>query len=113
MTKAQNQNDEPAALVIGHSSLIRISGLVIRTSAMIEQTPFIPTRPRRHRRQRPPAATPVPPALNQITSVAYGPAPEVLIVAVTGTLVALGELEGVVAVTSLGHPSTPIEANLD
>ena len=80
---------------------------------MIEQTPFIPTRPRRHRRQRPPAATPAPPAVNQITSVAYGPAPEVLVVTVTGTLLALGELEGLMAVTILGNVYTPIDGNLD
>src|SRR5687768_8660196 len=73
---------------------------------------FIPAQRRRHGRGRPHAASP-PPVLNQITSVAYGSAPEVLIVTVTGTLVALGELEGLMAVTILGNPYTPIEASLD
>ena len=75
--------------------------------------PLIPAKARRHRKRRPPAATPAPPVVNQITSVAYGPAPEVLLVTVTGTLVALGELEGLMAVTILGNVYTPIDGNLD
>jgi hypothetical protein len=54
-----------------------------------------------------------PAVVNQITSVAYGPAPEVLLATVTGTLVAAGELEGLMAVTILGNEYTPIDANLD
>jgi hypothetical protein len=51
--------------------------------------------------------------VNQITSVQHGPAPEVLLVTVTGNLVALGELEGVLSVTILGNVYTPIDGNLD
>lgn len=54
---------------------------------------FIPAQRRRHGRGRPLAASP-PPVLNQITGVAHGPAPEIIVVTVTGTLLALGELEG-------------------
>ena len=73
------------------------------------KVPPLPFLRRRARR----APVQAPPALNQITSVAYGGAPEVLIVTVTGTLVATGELEGLLAVTILGNVYTPIDANLD
>ena len=66
---------------------------------------------RRAGRSRPRPAAPV--VLNQITSVQYGPAPEVLLVTVTGNLVALGELEGLLSVTILGNVYTPIDGNLD
>src|SRR5688572_16028443 len=66
---------------------------------------------RRRGRSRPRPAAPV--VLNQITGVQYGPAPEVLLVTVTGNLVALGELEGLLSVTILGNDYTPIDGNLD
>jgi hypothetical protein len=80
---------------------------------MIEQTPFIPINPPRRRARRTPGSPPAPPVLNQITSVAYGPAAEVLLVTVTGNLVAAGELEGLMVVTILSNEYTPIDANLD
>ena len=57
-------------------------------------------------RRRPPAV------VNQITSVAYGGAVEMLTVTVSGTLVQLGELHGLMAVTILGNEYTPIDADM-
>jgi hypothetical protein len=51
--------------------------------------------------------------VNQITSVAYGPAAEILIATVSGDLLALGELEGLLSVTIMGNTYTPIDGNLD
>jgi hypothetical protein len=75
---------------------------------------FIPAVRRRFGKARPPQALPpAPPVLNQITSVAYGGAVEQLTVTVSGDLVALGELEGLMAVVIQGNPYTPIDGNLD
>ena len=68
---------------------------------------------RRGSYQAPRRRAPAPAVANQITSVVYGPAPEVLLATVTGTLVAAGELEGLMVVTILGNEYTPIDANLD
>src|SRR5688500_11453025 len=75
--------------------------------------PLTPAKARRHRKRRPAAATPAPPVVNQITSVAYGPAPEVLIVTVSGSLISVGELEGLLSVEILGNAYTPIDVNLE
>ena len=72
----------------------------------------IPTEYRPPRgRVRPRPAAPV--VMNQITSVAYGPAPEVLVVTVAGTLAGVGEVQGLLSVSILGNEYTPIEASLD
>ena len=78
---------------------------------MLSAVPPRYRRPRfRPRRRR--TASQAPPAVNQITSVVYGAAPEFLIVTVTGTLTGLGELQGLMSVVVGENTYTPINADM-
>jgi hypothetical protein len=73
---------------------------------------FIAARRRRLGRGKPRPTVP-PPVQNQIAGVVYGPAPETLVVTVTGSLLALDNLPGVMALEIDENMYNPIDADLD
>ncbi len=72
---------------------------------------FIPAARRRHAKPRLAGPAPQPPASENIASVVHGPSPEILTVTVNGFLLAIGEVQGALAVVVGEDTLNPINAD--